>query len=195
MVVCLHSGIISFSKTLNLKCLTMFWIRLCFNKCSVICTVYYIRNIQNSCIRNSFITLTFRNIQAYSALLRYIHAYWVFLRYIQAFSGILNTLCNPRIFTTLPHSEPWHLEPVKTLWNFDQAYSEPCHTQNKLCKTVCLAKWLNVRLWTKWLWVQVPLPFIQALFGHIQACSEPCVRLAYAETWHIRNPWISRTLP
>ena len=37
---------------------------------------------------------------------------------IQTYSGILSTLCNLHIFTTLPYSEPWHLEL--------EAYSKPC---------------------------------------------------------------------
>ena len=31
------------------------------------------------------------------------------LRHIQAFSGIFSTLCNPRLFTTLPYFETWHI--------------------------------------------------------------------------------------
>ena len=34
-----------------------------------------------------------------------------------------------------------------------------------------------------------------ALFSHIQACSEPCATLGYAETWHTLNSRIFRTLP
>ena len=37
--------------------------------------------------------------------------------------------------------------------------------------------------------------FIQALFSHIQAYFEPFVMLTSAETWHIQNPGIFRTLP
>ena len=70
---------------------------------------------------------TFR-IAAYSALcfFRYIHACSIIfrvteayspIRHIQVHSGKFNTLCNPRILTTL----------FKTLWNVDQAYSEPCY--------------------------------------------------------------------
>ena len=36
--------------------------------------------------------------------------------------------------------------------------------------------------------------FILTLFSPVQACSETCVMLAYAETWHIQNPGIPRTL-
>ena len=43
---------IAFCKTLYFKCLTVFWIRLCLNNCSRICTVtlciYCIRHIHNS---------------------------------------------------------------------------------------------------------------------------------------------------
>ena len=31
------------------------------------------------------------------------------LIHIQAYSSIFSTLCNPRIFTVLPYSEPWHI--------------------------------------------------------------------------------------
>ena len=34
-----------------------------------------------------------------------------------------------------------------------------------------------------------------ALLSHIQAYSEPCETLAYAEIWHARNPGIFKTLP
>ena len=43
---------IAFCKTLYFKCLTVFWIRLCLNNCSRICTltlcIYCIRHIHNS---------------------------------------------------------------------------------------------------------------------------------------------------
>ena len=39
LVVCLHSGIILFYKKLHLEYLTVFWIRLCLESCSVTCTV------------------------------------------------------------------------------------------------------------------------------------------------------------
>ena len=62
-------------------------------------------------------------------MLNHIQRYWgIFthieasLRYIQTYSGIFSTLCNHRIFTTLPYSNL-----IKTLWNVDQAYSELCH--------------------------------------------------------------------
>ena len=35
----------------------------------------------------------------------------------------------------------------------------------------------------------------RTLFKHIQAYSEPYATLAYAETWHTRNPGIFKTLP
>ena len=57
------------------------------------------------------------------------------LRHIQAYSGIFCILCNPFIFTTWPNSKPRHIynqSIFKTLWNFDWAYSEPCHKRNSL---------------------------------------------------------------
>ena len=74
-------------------------------------------------------------------------------------------------FVILAYSQPYHsLSPgifrirglFKTLWNIDEAYSEPFHG---------------------------------VLFSHIQAYSEPCVKLAYAETWYTRNPEIFRARP
>ena len=74
---------------------------------------------------------------------------------------------------TLTYSQPCHIPNhgilrtggiFKTLQNFDQAFSEPCHSQKE--------------------------QFIQAIFSHIQVYSEPCVTLAHAEAWHIRNPGI-----
>ena len=70
---------------------------------------------------------------------------------------------------TLAYSQPCHILSsgifrtkglFKTLWNVDQAYSEPCH---------------------------------RALFRHIQTSSQPCAKLAYAETWYTRNSRIFRT--
>ena len=132
----------SFCKTLYLKRLTVFWIHICLNNCSIICTITLCYVLHRH-IKNSFSGIC-QHIQSYSALLRHIH---------------------------IEHSQPCHiLSPgifrlgglLKTLWNVDQVYSEPCH---------------------------------EALFSHIQARSEPCAMLAYAETWHIQNPGIFRTYP
>ena len=38
-------------------------------------------------------------------------------------------------------------------------------------------------------------PVYYRKFRHVLAYSEPCAMLAYAETWHTRNPGIFRTLP
>ena len=103
----------SFCKTLRLKCLTVFWMRLCLNSC-------YIQNSAYSDIC--------RYIQTYSASLRHIHAYWdikvysapsVTLAYLQP-CGIPS----PSIFRTGGI--------FKTIWNFDQVYTEPCHSHSKL---------------------------------------------------------------
>ena len=156
-----------FCKTLPLKCLAAFWIRLCLDNWSVICTVilcYVLHQTHSefSYIQHSVFSGICRHIQSYSALLRYIHAYWDIT---QAYSGIFQQLS-----VNLAFSQPYHiLSPgtfrtgslFRTLWNGHQPYSEPCHS---------------------------------ALFSHIQLYSEPCTTLAYAETWHIRNPQIFRTL-
>ena len=105
----------SFCKTLYLKCLTVFWIRLCLNNCSMICAVtlcyvLYQTHSEPWHIQHFVFSGRCWHIHSYSALLRHIHAYWVIF---QAYSGIFSTLCNPHLF--------------KTLWNIDEAYSQPCH--------------------------------------------------------------------
>ena len=71
----------SFCKMLHLKSLTVFWIRLCLDNCSVLCTVTlcYVLHQTNSedwHIQNCFYSWIFRYIQSYSALLKHIHVYW-----------------------------------------------------------------------------------------------------------------------
>ena len=80
----------SFCKMIHLKCLTVFWIRLCIDNCSVICTMTL-----------CYVLGIYRHIQPYSALLRHIYAYWDI---IKAYSCLFSSLCNPRIFRTLPYS-------------------------------------------------------------------------------------------
>ena len=57
------------------------------------------------------------------------------LRYIQACSGIFVTLCNPRIFTNLPYSEPWHIQKLaighySSMFRHIQKLVQPLHMQN-----------------------------------------------------------------
>ena len=75
----------SICKTLHLKSLTVFWICICLNNCSVICTVtlsYALHYTHSEFwhIQNSFYSDILMHTQAYSALLRHIHAYWVILK-------------------------------------------------------------------------------------------------------------------
>ena len=72
----------SFCKMLHLKCLTVFWIHLCLDNCSIFCTVtlcYVLHQthsqfwrIQNPVVFSG----VFKNIQAYSALSSHIHKYF-----------------------------------------------------------------------------------------------------------------------
>ena len=154
-----------FCKTFHLKCLTVFWIRLCPGNYSVNCTttfcyVLHQTHSKLSChIQHSVFSGICPHNQSYSALVSHIYAYWDF---IKAYSALCLILAYP---------QPYHiLSPgifrtgglFKTLWNVNQAYSEPCH---------------------------------RALFSHIQTYSEPCATLAYAKTWHTRNSRIFRTPP
>ena len=94
----------TFYKTFHLKWLTVFWILLCLDNGSVICTVtfwYLLDQIHlELCL--------FRYTQAYSSIFSIIKAYSHILRHIKAYSGIFNTLSNLCILTTLPYSELWH---------------------------------------------------------------------------------------
>ena len=122
---------------LHLKCLTVFWTCLCLYNSSVICTVtlYFVLpqthsefwHIQHSVFFSIAYSIIFSIIKAYSLILRH---YQGMLRNVQAYAGIFSTLCNTCIFTTFPYSEPCHIKIagfLKTMWNVDQAYSEPCH--------------------------------------------------------------------
>ena len=128
----------SFCKTLHLKCLTVFWIRLSDN-CSVICTVtlfYVLYQIHPKFwhIQNFIYSGICRHIQAYSALWRHIQAYWGIIKAYSAPCATLaySQLCHihiqnlvklwPNIFRIPPLSEQF----IQTLI---QAYSEPCVTQ------------------------------------------------------------------
>ena len=98
--------------------------------------MYCIRHIQNSGI---FTTLF---IQLYSGIFKHIQHYWdifrrieALLRHTETYSGIFRTLCNICIFTILPYFEPRNIRTggkFKTLWNFEQGYSEPYHSQDSL---------------------------------------------------------------
>ena len=102
----------SFCKTLHPKCLIMFWIHLCLDNCSVscivtLCYVLHQKYLESWHIHHTGFSGICQYYQAYSALLRHINTYEALLRHIQVYSGIFSTLCNPRIFTTLPNSESW----------------------------------------------------------------------------------------
>ena len=93
-----------FLQRLHLKCLTVFWIHLSRQLLSnlygdlMLCTASQTFRIL-ACSE-------FRIIQAYSALLRDIDAHWDI---VKSHSGLFSTICNPRIFTTLPHSKTWFI--------------------------------------------------------------------------------------
>ena len=154
----------SFCKTLHLEYLTVFWMRLCLDNCSVICTVtlcYVLHqthsefwHIHHSVFFFFFFSGICWHIQLYSPLLRHIRALLGIFRFTQAYSALCTTshIHNLTIFRTGSL--------FKTMWNVNQVYLEPCQ---------------------------------RALFNHIQAYSEPCETLTSAETWHIWNPGISRT--
>ena len=82
-----------FCKRLHLKYLTVVWICLCLDNCSVICTVtlHYVlhqTHLKFRHIHNSVYSDICRHIQAYSALLHHIHGYWGIMRHIQTYLDI-----------------------------------------------------------------------------------------------------------
>ena len=119
----------SLCRTLHLKCLSKFWIRLFLDNGSVINTVIICYLLHQTRIL-AFSTLCFfRYIPAYSVIFIVIKAYsnMRIFRLIQAYSA-------PSV--TLAYSQPCHILNsgifktevlFKTLSKVDQAYSEPCH--------------------------------------------------------------------
>ena len=85
-------------------------------------------------IQNSASSDICSHIQPYSALLRHIlRHYKDMIRLIEAYAAPCVTLPihNLVIFQALPYLER---SIFKTLWKFEQVYSEPCHSQNSLFK-------------------------------------------------------------
>ena len=119
----------STSKTLHLKCLTVFWIHLCLNNCSVICTV------------------------------------------------ILCYVLHQK------HSEFWHIQnsAFSDIFTHNEALLSHIQVYSCICRTLSIIQ--NVISY----WKRYHSGIIQPCSG-IQACSKPCVTLAYVETWNIWNP-------
>ena len=88
----------SFRKTLHLKSLRMFWIRVCLGNCSAIgtTTLWYVLHQTHSefwHIQNSIYSGIFRHIQGYLKLLRHIHVHWGTVKtYSGLFRHIQHTL-------------------------------------------------------------------------------------------------------
>ena len=88
---------LSFCRTPNLKSLTVSWIRLCLDNCSVICavTLCYVLHQTHSefwHIQNSIYSYILRQIQGYSVCLRLSHACW---GNAKAYSGLLRHIQHP----------------------------------------------------------------------------------------------------
>ena len=114
---------------LHLKCLTVFWIRLCLDNCSVIFTVTLCHVLHQTHsgfwhIQHPAFSDIYRRIQSCSALLRHIHDYWDI---IKAYSGLFSIFSTSQLWYILRPSIFRTPYLFITLWNVDQAYSEPCH--------------------------------------------------------------------
>ena len=85
---------------LHLKCLTVFWIRICLDNCSVICTMtlcyaLYQTHSEFWHIQHSVFSGICRHIQLYSALLRHIDAFHAYWHIIKAYSGLFRHIQHP----------------------------------------------------------------------------------------------------
>ena len=107
-------------------------------------------------------SVIFRHIKTLSIIKAYLHILSL-LRNVQVSSVMFRF---PRIFTSFPYSEPWHIYNRKDIQN-------------------------HVKLWSG---ILRTFYSENSLFTHIQAYLESCVTLAYADTRHIWNPGIFRTL-
>ena len=122
--------------------------------------------------------------------------------HIYVYWGIIKAYSEPRV--TLAYSQPCHIQSLgifrtegifKTLWNFDQAHSEPCHRTiysdiiqpySGIFRTLCNAciSW-NIQN------ISIPTPVQNpVIFTKI---GKPCVTLAYWQFWNNQNPDIFKT--
>ena len=139
---------------------------------SVICTVtlcYVLYQTHSKCwhIQHSVFQVyadIFNHIQRYRVL-RHIHAYWDI---IKAYSRFIQAYSAPCV--ALAYSWPCHIrsQSIFRIGDFFKNLSNFDQAYSEPCH--------------------------RALISHIQAYSELCATLAYAETLHTRNPGIYRTL-
>ena len=129
MVVHLHSGINLFAKfsILNVWQCSEYD---CLDNCSVICTVIlftilaYSTVFSGICQHVQLYSALFRNIDTYGDIIK---AYLSIFKFIQAYSAPCVTLTYSQTCHILRHGIFRTEGLLKTLWNIDQAYSEPCH--------------------------------------------------------------------
>ena len=106
-------------------------------------TIYFVRKkFLNICVLFHCIEcwIHFQNIHTFTYQKSLLHTiFCLFLKSSKAFS----LKSYSPLYVTLAYSQPFHiLSPgifrtggiFKTLWNFDEAYSELCHSQNSLFK-------------------------------------------------------------
>ena len=135
---------------LHLKCLTVFWIRICLDNCSVICTMtlcyaLYQTHSEFWHIQHSVFSGICRHIQLYSALLRHIDAFHAYWHIIMAYSASCVTLIYSQSYHML--SPSIYRAGGETLRNVDQAYSESSHIQaySEPCATLAYSETWHTR--------------------------------------------------
>ena len=104
----------------------------------------------------------FNHIQRYYGIFAHIET---LSNHIKVYSSISGTLCQPCIFTTLPYSESWHIEP--------KAYLKPSETLTRHFRTL-------------------PHGIIEPYLGIFRTLYKACIftNLAYSESWNLQNPSI-----
>ena len=115
----------SFCEILHRKCLIGFWILLCLDNYSITCTVTLCYVLHETHTELCLL----RYMQAYSSIFNIIEVYSHKSRhYYKTYSASSVTfhIHNLAIFWALAY------EAYSKLWNFDQAYLKPCHSQNSL---------------------------------------------------------------
>ena len=164
----------------HLKCVTVFWIRLCLDNCSVTCTVTIRYSVPYASdifwhVQNSIYSGIFRHIQRYLALLGHIHAY---RGIVKAYLGLFKYIQH--------HLKPLHIHKLAIFRALAclklQAYSKPCetlirHIQNPAIVTTVRTVYSgNIQPYSA--------TFRTLCKAHI------CRSLVYLESWNIQNPYI-----
>ena len=119
----------------------------------VLDSLKYISKMDPSINRSAKAIISRNLITSWHNLLLTVCSYHVIYSF-QSESSFYSCL-NVKELLTRSKQEIWSLSDWNGTWTHN--YLVRKQTLNHLAKLANLAKWLSVRLWTKWLWVWVPL--------------------------------------